>query len=760
MTQSAHPSLKGRSVRLIHVEFKDFRSIQNAALPNCGGFNVLIGKNNSGKANILSGLATIFRCLGSRQVISLGPEVIQDLDYYAKSTTTPIGFRLTFALDTPEQELLIADIANEAKQFSNLLDGIGPGVMLSVSLTITPKPTSFAYVSAISMSTTAEDPFREGKTHNLLEVDENAAKELFDKNNQLSRIERDLAAIDRVGQDILEYWKRFDRESRATQIRYMLERPGRAGRSQIRPGSDIDRLVDSILDGDETIDDVKESVSGYQGKLMHDLEMLQNEELKSTVRTFAGEETTIPAYVSSLLDRLASIEVLHLREQREGIGADEARRLLDLKVRRGGEQRLLNIRETVSALLGVRIDAYEGAQATGFDVLRGSAAELDVDDFLVQANGAGIREALRIVLDYEFKKPSILLVEEPEIHLHPALEIAMMTYLKRISDDCQVFITTHSTNFLDTADMRNVYLIHQDGATDVEQVDYSIAETAIPRELGMRLSSFFMFERLVFVEGPTDEAILREFATSLRTNLGQSNVGFVTMGGARKFAYFANESSLSFLAKRRVKIWFVLDRDQGQDDELAQYFDRLGSNGKLKVLSRREIENYLVDAQALSAFIKFKRSLTSSGSVEAPPEDAVQTSIESNIEGQKELVISKIVASRVCRPVFPALRNLLEADQGAESEAKLTGELKRMRDDIDAQSANVAAVFDQVRSEIEMKWASDSLSLVQGDILLDAVCRDFGVRFSKEVDGSKLASFIAASKVPTEISALLRDITV
>ena len=34
----------------------------------------------------------------------------------------------------------------------------------------------------------------------------------------------------------------------------------------------------------------------------------------------------------------------------------------------------------------------------------------------------------------------------------------MMRYLKRISSDLQVFITTHSTNFLDTAEMKNVYL--------------------------------------------------------------------------------------------------------------------------------------------------------------------------------------------------------------------------------------------------------------------------------------------------------------
>ncbi len=122
---------------------------------------------------------------------------------------------------------------------------------------------------------------------------------------------------------------------------------------------------------------------------------------------------------------------------------------MELKVRRGGPEKLRAIQEVVVALLGVEIDAFRSEQREG-------SAELDVDRFLVQANGAGIREALRLILDYEFAQPAILLVEEPEIHLHPALEISMMRYLKRVGTQNQIFITTHSTNFLDTAEMKNV----------------------------------------------------------------------------------------------------------------------------------------------------------------------------------------------------------------------------------------------------------------------------------------------------------------
>ena len=250
------------------------------------------------------------------------------------------------------------------------------------------------------------------------------------------------------------------------------------------------------------------------------------------------------------------MKVLHLTERRKPIGEEEAERLLSLKVKRGGEAALRNIKETVSSLLGVRIDAFQSESP------QAKTAELDVDNFLVELNGSGIKESLRLVLDVEFGNLNILLVEEPEIHLHPALETSMMRYLKRLSSHCQVFLTTHSTNFLDTAEMQNVYLISKVESTQVQKLNIEEAEAKIPKELGIRLSSLFMFDRLVFVEGQSDEDILREWASTLEINFSQANVGFIPMGGVRNFAHFATDKILSFLTKRQVKMWFLMDRDE------------------------------------------------------------------------------------------------------------------------------------------------------------------------------------------------------
>ena len=184
----------------------------------------------------------------------------------------------------------------------------------------------------------------------------------------------------------------------------------------------------------------------------------------------------------------------------------------------------------------------------------------------------------------------------------------MMRYLRGISADCQVFLTTHSTNFLDTTNLSNIYLISKGESTRAQRLAVEEAESTIPRELGLRMSSLFMYDRLVFVEGHTDEAIIRAWATVLGVNLSRTNVGFVKMGGSRNFSHYAATATLTFLAKRQVRSWILLDRDERNADEIAKFETIAGQFASVKVLESREIENYLLAPRAIVELIALKSS--------------------------------------------------------------------------------------------------------------------------------------------------------
>ena len=83
-------------------------------------------------------------------------------------------------------------------------------------------------------------------------------------------------------------------------------------------------------------------------------------------------------------------------------------------------------------------------------------------------------------------------------------------------------------------------------------------------------------------------------------------MGFIHLEGARNLSYFAAEATLSFLSKRQVKMWFMIDRDERDEEDIRVIRKRLGNNAVASVLEKREIENYLIHPRVLVEHIATK----------------------------------------------------------------------------------------------------------------------------------------------------------
>ncbi|NER05210.1 MAG: AAA family ATPase, partial [Okeania sp. SIO3C4] len=513
-------------MRLHSVKIKRLRSIEEVELKDCGDFNVLIGKNNSGKSSILLAINTFFKCIKDGNIITLNPTIEKEIDFFNKETNSPIEIIIVFGLDRDDKDVLINEIIHTAPQMKNAVGNIEFAQQLLITLKIAPPPRTYSLVTQMKLVNNYMNDINLDQGSFILTIDDSAAKELYNKSLKYSQQVKDTKKLDRITSKIdmsprlLRDWKSED----DIPISYFF-RDFFVG-NQIN--SDIVSEIENIYEESQSYEQFIKSTKAIADRIKEEAKKNLEKPLLNKIDTFTGEENLIPNYAKHILERVSKLKVTHLIEQRQSIGKEDAERLLLLKMRRGGEQNLSNIKDTVLSLLGVKIDAFQAE----FKTLEKAElnAELDVDDFLVEVNGSGIREALRLVLDFEFEQPNILLIEEPEIHLHPALEISMMRYLKRISSRCQIILTTHSTNFLDTGEMQNVYLVSKPDSTQIQKLDIQEAETKIPQELGIRLSSLFMFDRLVFVEGKSDEDVIREWASKLGVNFSQANVGFVIIG--------------------------------------------------------------------------------------------------------------------------------------------------------------------------------------------------------------------------------------
>ena len=129
--------------------------------------------------------------------------------------------------------------------------------------------------------------------------------------------------------------------------------------------------------------------------------------------------------------------------------------------------------------------------------------ERDIDFELRQENmGEGILNVAHFLAYIkELKENKILFIEEPELHLHPGLENKLRDKFINISNKIQIFITTHSREFLpDSKDGCSVYLLKKESyQSTVNQIPEDKYEE-IYRNLDMDISKYSLQKSLIYNE--------------------------------------------------------------------------------------------------------------------------------------------------------------------------------------------------------------------------------------------------------------------
>jgi putative ATP-dependent endonuclease of OLD family len=111
------------------VSIKRYRSAYDVQLPYVGDFNILIGKNNSGKSTLLRALKAFFQCLKKGNVVAIDVPIGRDLiDFSHRRLAEAIEITATFSMQLAERDALIRDIGGEAPQMKNAIDGLDPSL--------------------------------------------------------------------------------------------------------------------------------------------------------------------------------------------------------------------------------------------------------------------------------------------------------------------------------------------------------------------------------------------------------------------------------------------------------------------------------------------------------------------------------------------------------------------------------------------------------------------------------------------------------
>ena len=213
--------------------------------------------------------------------------------------------------------------------------------------------------------------------------------------------------------------------------------------------------------------------------------------------------------------------------------------------------------------------------------------------------------------------PSIILIEDPEIFLHPSLQKTSGKILYRLSRKNQVIFTTHSPNLLPNFGSRQIrqVIIKEDGSSGVrEKTDIS----AILDDLGYTAGDLMNVNFVFIVEGKQDKSrlplLLRKYYSETFNEHGQLfRIAIIATNSCTNIKTYAN---LKYMNQIYLRDQFLMIRDSDGKDpialgrQLCRYYEErnLEEIDKLPrvrpenvlILKYYSFENYFLNPQVMA----------------------------------------------------------------------------------------------------------------------------------------------------------------
>lgn len=204
---------------------------------------------------------------------------------------------------------------------------------------------------------------------------------------------------------------------------------------------------------------------------------------------------------------------------------------------------------------------------------------------------------------YDSKPGQLIIIDEPELSLHPALQRKLSRLLNKYAKDRQIVISTHSPYLVDWNSLFSgavlVRVINQGAGTKVHVLQQSTTEMLRnlnenlnnPHVLGLEgREIFFHNDPVILVEGQEDVVFYPRIEEQLRANVGAEYLGWGA-GGAHNIKVFAQ--MLADLGYRKVIGIFDADKkDEAEKlrDIFPQYKFHVIPANDVRTKERREIK--------------------------------------------------------------------------------------------------------------------------------------------------------------------------
>ena len=244
--------------------------------------------------------------------------------------------------------------------------------------------------------------------------------------------------------------------------------------------------------------------------------------------------------------------------------------------------------------IGIDIEISEGLQCTVHIKDEGKSNENKF--FNMNSRSQGFHQFVSLILSLSIQnnslnmKNKLILIDEPENHLHPLGIRNMMQELLRIGENNYVFLATHSCFMIDKVEKERNFIIKKDSKqntihSQIKQEDDIFDDEVLADAFGINVYKDFLTPNKLLVEGSSDKKIIRKAIKKLkiRTPIGISN------------GYGSNVVEVaSRLGFEKIQAIVILDDDDSGESAQKKIIKIGGIYSTSNVLTIRDIEPSII----------------------------------------------------------------------------------------------------------------------------------------------------------------------
>ena len=328
----------------------------------------------------------------------------------------------------------------------------------------------------------------------------------------------------------------------------------------------------------------------------------------------------------------------------------------------------------------------------------------------------------------------MLVVDEPEVYLHPDVQHQLVGILRDAGPD--IVAASHSTEIIGEADPTEILIVDKtkQSATrlkEIEQVQGAL--DAIGSIHNIALTHLARTGRMLYVEGPSDFRILRRFARRLgydQLAIG-NDITPIESGG---FSSWKKIEASAWAFERALhgqfRIGVLFDRDYFPSEEIEEIRNKLASHFyPVHVHERKELENYMLSRVQLDrATGKALRERARRTGVEIRDDVNIVQLLDEITSGYRQSVTSQMIAKR---------SNFLGA----------TG-------------IDLGTLAEDVMSDVETKWENleGRLEIVPGKDVLKDVREHLSARYSISLTDFRIIDEFREDEIPEDLARLLAEL--